>query len=55
MARGSVVASFAIEGFSIEAAVRVTPAQIEQRLAELVALSRFWEEEGTQGPRDAGT
>ncbi len=41
MARGSVVASFVIESFSVDALAAVTPAQVEQRLAELRALVRF--------------
>jgi sugar/nucleoside kinase (ribokinase family) len=41
MARGSVVASFVLESFSVNAAAEVTPAAIEQRLAELVRISRF--------------
>ncbi|MFH1745997.1 MAG: PfkB family carbohydrate kinase [Planctomycetota bacterium] len=41
MARGSIVASFVIESFSIEAAAAVTPTDIEQRLAALARIARF--------------
>ena len=41
MARGSVVASFVIESFSVTAAAKTTSADIERRLAELTALARF--------------
>lgn len=41
MARGSVVASFVLESFSVDALAAVTPAQVEQRLAELRSLVRF--------------
>ena len=41
MARGSVVASFVIESFGVEASARITLADIEQRLAQLAELSRF--------------
>ncbi len=41
MARGAVVASFVIESFSIEALARVTPAEVEQRLAALRGMIGF--------------
>ena len=41
MARGSVVASFVIETFSVEAAASVTSEMIERRLAELAEMARF--------------
>lgn len=41
MARGSVVASFVIESFSVDALSHVTPADVETRLAELRELGRF--------------
>lgn len=41
MARGSVVGSFVLESFSIEALGRVTPSDIEQRLALLRDMTRF--------------
>lgn len=41
MARGSVVASFVLESFSITALSRVTAADVEQRLAALREMSRF--------------
>ncbi|MGD8454153.1 MAG: PfkB family carbohydrate kinase [Phycisphaerae bacterium] len=41
MARGSVVASFVLESFSVEASAATTPADVESRLAELKSLSRF--------------
>lgn len=41
MARGSVVASFVIESFSVEALSRVTPADVEARLNELRSMSHF--------------
>lgn len=40
MARGSVVASFVIESFSVEALSRVTAADVERRLSELREMSR---------------
>lgn len=40
MARGSVVASFVIESFSVEALSRVTAADVERRLGELREMSR---------------
>jgi sugar/nucleoside kinase (ribokinase family) len=41
MARGSVVASFVLEAFSVESLTRVSPADVEQRLAELRKMMRF--------------
>ncbi len=41
MARGSVVASFVIESFSVDAAGRTTDADIHRRLGELAGMSRF--------------
>ena len=41
MARGSVVASYVIESFSVDASANVTSDDVEQRLAELVRVSRF--------------
>ncbi len=41
MARGSVIASFVIESFSVDALAAVTSEQIEQRLAELKRISDF--------------
>ncbi len=41
MARGSVVASFVIEAFSVDALQRVTAADVEQRLEELKRIARF--------------
>lgn len=41
LARGSVVASFVIESFSIEAAAKATLADIDKRLAELKEMARF--------------
>ncbi|MBI5863021.1 MAG: sugar kinase [Planctomycetes bacterium] len=41
MARGSVTASFVIESFSIDALARVTPAEVEKRLATLREMARF--------------
>jgi len=41
MARGSVVGSFVIESFSIDALGRVTAADVEQRLAVLREMVRF--------------
>ncbi len=41
MARGSVVGSLVLESFSVEALSRVTPADVEARLAELREMSRF--------------
>lgn len=40
-ARASVVASFVIESFSVDALSRTTPADIEQRLHELRGMARF--------------
>lgn len=42
MARGSIVSSFVIESFSIEALARVTPADIERRHRELVEMAKIW-------------
>lgn len=41
MARGSVVASFVIESFSVDALARVSQADVEQRLAKLREMSAF--------------
>ncbi len=41
MARGSVVASFVIESFSMEALSRVSAADVDRRTRELIAMSRF--------------
>jgi len=41
MARGSVVASFVIESFSIDALAAVTAGDVERRLAELRRLAAF--------------
>ena len=41
MARGSVVGSYVIESFSIEALAAVTPARVEERLADLCRIARF--------------
>lgn len=41
MARGSVVASFVIESFSVEASAATTKADVERRLVELRELARF--------------
>jgi sugar/nucleoside kinase (ribokinase family) len=41
MARGSVVASFVLEAFSVESLARVSPADVEQRLAELRRMMWF--------------
>ena len=41
MARGSVVASYVIESFSVDASANVTSDDVEQRLAELIRISRF--------------
>lgn len=41
MARGSVVASFVLESFSVEALSRVTLADVEQRLAALREMAWF--------------
>lgn len=41
MARGSVVASFVLESFSIQASARTTSADVERRLAELAEMVRF--------------
>lgn len=41
MARGSVVASFVLESFSIDVLSRVTEADVERRLQELAVLTRF--------------
>lgn len=41
IARGSVLASFAIEAFSVDALAGVTPAALEHRLTELREMTRF--------------
>ncbi len=41
MARGSVVASFVIESFSVDALLRVSAAEVDQRLAQLRDSLRF--------------
>lgn len=41
MARGSVVASFVLESFSVQALASTTAADVERRLRELIELSRF--------------
>lgn len=41
MARGSVVASFVIESFSVEASIAATPAAVHQRLAQLRQMTQF--------------
>ncbi len=41
MARGSVVASYVIESFSVDASAAVTAADIDERLSALAAMSRF--------------
>lgn len=41
MARGSVVASFVLESFSVDSLSRVTSAGVEKRLAALREMSRF--------------
>ncbi len=41
MARGSVLSSFVIESFSVEALARVTAADVESRLAHLREMVRF--------------
>ena len=41
MARGSVVASFVVESFSIDALCRVAPADVEARLSTLREIVRF--------------
>lgn len=41
MARGSVVASFVLESFSIQASARTTGVDVERRLAELAEMVRF--------------
>ena len=41
MARGSVVASFVVESFSIDGLARITAADIDRRLAELTRIARF--------------
>lgn len=41
MARGSVVASFVLESFSVDALASVTAADVERRLMELRAMARF--------------
>lgn len=41
MARGSVLASFVIESFSVSALAGVTSADIEQRLSQLHEMARF--------------
>ncbi|MCK4341677.1 MAG: sugar kinase [Phycisphaerae bacterium] len=41
MARGSVVASFVLESFSVDALSRVTAADVERRLAELREMASF--------------
>ncbi len=41
MARGSVVASFVIESFSVSALAGVTMADVEQRLEELKRIAKF--------------
>jgi cytidine kinase len=41
MARGTVVASYVIESFSVDASAKLTPADIERRLTDLGRLSRF--------------
>ncbi|TWT41844.1 aminoimidazole riboside kinase [Phycisphaerae bacterium RAS1] len=41
MARGSVVASFVIESFSVEASVAATPAAVADRLAQLRRMTQF--------------
>ena len=41
MARGSVVASFVVESFSIDALCRVTPADVAARLSTLREIARF--------------
>lgn len=41
MARGSVVGSYVLESFSIEALKRITAADVDKRLDDLRALARF--------------
>jgi sugar/nucleoside kinase (ribokinase family) len=41
MARGSVVASFVLESFSVQAAAAVTRADIDRRMDELRGMARF--------------
>jgi hypothetical protein len=41
MARGSVVSSFVIESFSIEALAEVTEDDVERRLDKLKRIARF--------------
>ncbi|MGE0481170.1 MAG: PfkB family carbohydrate kinase [Phycisphaerae bacterium] len=41
MARGSVVASFVLESFSVQALASTTAADVERRLRELVEIARF--------------
>lgn len=41
MARGSVVASFVIESFSLDALSRVVAADVDRRTRELIGMSRF--------------
>ena len=41
MARGSIVASYVIESFSVDVLARLTPNDVEQRLEELKRIARF--------------
>ncbi|HOO15921.1 MAG: sugar kinase [Phycisphaerae bacterium] len=41
IARGTVVASYVIESFSVEAAAKLTRADVDRRLGELSRLARF--------------
>jgi sugar/nucleoside kinase (ribokinase family) len=41
IARGTVVASFVIESFSVDSSAKLTPPDIDRRLAELARLSHF--------------
>lgn len=41
MARGSVIASYVIESFSIDALAAVTPADVDKRMIELAQMSTF--------------
>ena len=41
MARGSIVSSFVIESFSVQALAAVTIEDVERRLERLQAIARF--------------
>jgi len=39
--QGTVLASFAVEGFSVEGLIAATPEAVRTRVAELKELARF--------------